>query len=104
MIRTVDADVADARLHPERIEQAMVIVRIAIRLVRGEIEAIRAFDEIETIDREGHRSSPFDLGRMVLFEIRVGSVNADVVRVEQSEAEDEVGDLFLRRHVHAYLD
>ena len=45
-----------------------------------------------------------DLGRLEFLEIGVGAVDADVVGVEQAEAEHEVGDLFLRRHVHAHLD
>ena len=45
-----------------------------------------------------------NLGRLELFEIGVGAVDADVVGVEEAEAEHEVGDLFLRRHVHADLD
>ena len=82
----------------------MIVVRIAVRLVSGEVQAIRAFDEIELVDRERDDAVAVDFGRLELFEIGVGAVDADVVGVEEPEAEHEVGDLFLRRHVHADLD
>jgi hypothetical protein len=82
----------------------MVVVRIPISLVRGQIESIRAFDEIELVDRERHDGAAVNLRRLELFEIGVGAVDADVVGVEEPEAEHEVGDLRLRRDVHADLD
>ena len=104
VIGTVDADVANARLHAERVQQAVVVVRIAIRLVRRQVEAIRALDQIELVDREGHDAVAVDLGRLEFLEVGVGAVDADVVGVEEAEAEHEVGDRFLGRHFHADLD
>ena len=78
------------RLHAERVEQPVVVVRKAVALVNGDVELVGAFDQIEALDRER------DLGVAVqplgihLFEIRVGAVAADAVGVEQPDAEDEI--------------
>src|SRR5215203_3975791 len=104
VIGAIDPDVANLRFHAEGVEQAMVIVGIAVGLVGSEVQAIRAFDEIELVHREGDVAVAVDLRRLKFLEIGIGAVNADVVRIEQPEAEHEVGDLLLRRHVHADLD
>ena len=64
----------------------MIVVRITVRLVSGEIQAIRTLDEIELVDRERDDPGAVDLGRLELFEIGVGAVDADVVGVEEPEA------------------
>jgi hypothetical protein len=48
----IDPDVLDARLDPERVEQPVVVVRVAVALVNGRIDFIRALDEIEAVERE----------------------------------------------------
>src|SRR5215467_3332952 len=54
VLRTIDPDVLRARLHAERVQQPMVVVREAVLLVDADIELVGPFDEIERIDRE-HR-------------------------------------------------
>ena len=50
--RPVDADVVDPRLHPEGVQQPVVVVREAVALVDGDVELVGALDEIEALDRE----------------------------------------------------
>ncbi len=52
--RPIDADVLRARLHAEGVEQAVVVVRIAVELVHRDVELVGAFDEVEAVDRERH--------------------------------------------------
>ena len=40
--RSVDADVLGARLHAERVEQAVIVVRIAVAPVDGDVELVGA--------------------------------------------------------------
>src|SRR5689334_5356552 len=54
VLRTIDPDVLRARLHAERIQQAMVVVREAVLLVHTDVELVRPLHEIEGVDRE-HR-------------------------------------------------
>src|SRR5436190_24241943 len=62
MIGTVDADVSNQRLHSEGVEQAVIIVRIAVGLLRRQIETRGTFDKVEPIEREHDRSVAFNLG------------------------------------------
>ena len=50
VLRAIDPDVLGARLHAERVQQAMVVVRVAVHLVDGDVELVRPFDEIEALD------------------------------------------------------
>ena len=52
MARAVDADVARARFHPERVELTMIVVRVAVAFVHRDVEFVGAFDEVEALDRE----------------------------------------------------
>src|SRR5690606_41722358 len=45
--RMVDADVLDARLLPERVEQAVVVVGYVIARVHRDVELVRALNEID---------------------------------------------------------
>src|SRR5687768_10044026 len=85
VIGTIDADVADLRLDAEGIEQAVIVVGVAVGLMRGQVEAIRPFDEIELVDPEGDDGSAFNLGRLKLFEVGVRAVDTHVVGVEQAK-------------------
>src|SRR5688500_16562096 len=60
VIGAIDADVADLRLDAEGIEQPVVVVGVAVGLVRGQVEAIRPFDEIELVDPERDDGGAFD--------------------------------------------
>ena len=97
--RPVDADVLRARLHAERVEQAVVVVGIAVALVDGHVELVGAFDEIEAVDRERDLGLAGQPLRVHLLEVRVGAVAADAVGVEQADAEHEVVDRVLRADV-----
>src|SRR6266545_7622848 len=50
--RAINADILDARLHPERVQQPVVVVRISVDFVDGHIDFVGALDEIERFDRE----------------------------------------------------
>ena len=82
MVRTVDADVVRPRFHSKRVQQAMVVVRIAVAFVDGDIDFVRAFHEIETLDRERHLAIARHLLRRHLLERRVGPVAAHAAGVE----------------------
>src|SRR5437867_2121356 len=86
MVRTVDADVVRSRFHAKRVQEAMVVVRIAVAFVDRDVDFVGTFDEIEVVDRERHLAvAEHPLGRQ-LFEPRVGAVTTDAVRVEQPDA------------------
>src|SRR5262252_333097 len=90
MPRPVDADVVDAGLDAEGIEQAMVVVRDAVALVHGDVDLVGAFDQIEAVDGEGRFGVAGEAHRRHLLEIGVRAVAADALGVEQADAEDEV--------------
>ena len=48
--RPVDADVLHPRLDAERVQQAVIVVRRAVALVDGDVELVRAFDQIERLE------------------------------------------------------
>src|SRR5690349_4915958 len=50
--RTIDPYILHAGLHPERVQQPMVVVRIAVDLVHGDVDFVRALDQVERFDRE----------------------------------------------------
>jgi len=59
----------------------MVIVRVAVDLVDGDVELVGAFDEVEGVDGEGGlRVAGEALGRQLL-DIGVGPVAADALGV-----------------------
>ena len=72
--------------------------------MRRQIQPVRALDEVEMVDRERHFAVAVDLARLELLEVGVGAVDTDAVGVEEAEAEHEVGDRFLRRHLHVDLN
>src|SRR5262249_44356707 len=90
VFRPVDADVVRPRLDAKRVEETMVIVRVAVALVDRDVELVRPFDELEAIDRERGGRLAGDLLRVHLLEIRVCTVAADAVRVEDADAEHEI--------------
>ncbi len=47
VFRAVDADVLDAGLHTEGMEQAMVVVGGAVTFVNGNVELVSTFDKVE---------------------------------------------------------
>ena len=94
--RAVDADVLDAALDPERVQPAVVVVGRAVALVRGDVEQVGALDQAQVLDREAHLGLAREAARDVVLEVGVGAVDADAVRREQADAEDEVLDRLLR--------
>ena len=54
----VDAHVLGARLHAEGVEQPMVVVRIAVELVRRDVDLVGAFHQVETGDAKRISPSP----------------------------------------------
>ena len=96
--RPVDADVVRARLHAERVEQAMVVVRDSRRACGRRRRACRC----PRRDR-GCRSRTSPRRRrarrcgFISSMIRVGAVAADAVGVEEADAEHEIVDRLLRR-------
>ena len=102
--RTVDADVLGPRLHAEGVEQAVVVVRIAVDLVDRDVELVGAFDEVERVDGEGGLGVAGQaLGRQLL-DVGVGAVAADAFGVEQAEADDEVVDRQRRAHADRHVE
>ena len=90
--RPVDADVLAARLHAERVEQPVVVVRIAVARVDRDVELVGALDEVEALDHEiALAACPRQLDRLQLRDVGVGAVAADAVGVEEPDAEGEVG-------------
>ena len=68
----------------------MIVVRIPVALVHGDVQLVGSFNQVQTIDRKGHLIAAFEPLRRHLFEIRVRPVTTDAVGVEQAHAEDEV--------------
>ena len=52
MRRTEDADFLQSRLHAKRVQQPVIVVRRTVLAVHGDVELVRAVDEIEAVDRE----------------------------------------------------
>src|SRR5919112_589537 len=69
--RAVDADVLRAGLHAERIEQAMVVVRIPVELVHRDVELVGAFDKVEAVDREHRLCLALDADGLELLDVRI---------------------------------
>src|SRR5438132_123058 len=94
----VDADVLRARFHPKRVEQPVIVVWKAVSLVDRDVQFVRAFDEIEAVDRkcDGHVAGK--TLRIHLLEIGVGAVTTHAVCVEQTDAEHEVVDWMRGAH------
>src|SRR5689334_6834137 len=84
VLRTVDADVRRARLHAKRIELTVIVVRVPFDRMNGDVELVRAFDELEIIDGESNLRVAIETLRIHLFDERVGAVATHAVRVEQA--------------------
>src|SRR5262249_41445720 len=96
MARPIDADVMRARFDAERVEQPVMVVRVAVALVDRDIELVGPFDEIEPVDRESALGIARQSLRRHLFEIGVRAVAADAVRVEEADAKHEIVGLLRR--------
>src|SRR5258708_17758539 len=90
MPRTMDAEGVNARLHAESVEEPVVVVWIAVALVHGHVDLVRALDKLEAVDRERYFSVACEPLGVHLLEIGVRAVAADAIGVEQSESKDEV--------------
>src|SRR6187397_3159404 len=77
MPRAVDADIADPRLHAERVQKTMVVVGSAVLLVHRDVELVRALDEIQAVDGKTHFAVPAETKRLHLLDLRVRAVAAD---------------------------
>ena len=88
----IDANVLGPRLHPKGVEQAVVIVRIAVQLVDRDVQLVGALDEIEALDREARFGVADHAHGFQLFDAGVRAVAADAFRVEQPDPDDEVVD------------
>ena len=93
MPRPVDADVVRPRLHAERVEQTVVVVRDSRRACGRRRRACRCLrpDRGCRSRTSPRRRRSSRCGRHLL-EIGVGAVAADAVGVEQADAEHEVVD------------
>ena len=90
MAGAIDADVVHARLHAERIQQPVIVVRVAVALVHGDIELVGALDQVEAVDGEGRVAVAGEPLGIHFFQVRVRAVAAHAVGVEQPDAEHEV--------------
>src|SRR5688572_28662080 len=61
MFWPVDADFLAAGLHTERVQEAMIVVRISVALVHGDVELVSPFDEVERVDGKRHLAFAADL-------------------------------------------
>ena len=101
MPRTIDADVARARLDAERVEEPMVIVRHAVAFVHGDVDLVGAFHEIQGLDVERHLGVAAEAFGLHVLRVGVGAVAAHAVGVEQADAEHEIGDRLMGADVQA---
>ena len=92
MARPVDADVLQARLHAERVQQPVVVVGRAVALVDGDVELVGALDQIERLDDEARPRRRRERVALELLDVGVRAVAADAFGVEDADAEDEVVD------------
>src|SRR5687768_3319395 len=81
----IDADVLGSRLHAERVEQAVIVVRIPVTFVDGHVQLVGAFDEIETPNVEIDLAVAEDLDRAEFLDVRVRTVTADPLGVEDPD-------------------
>src|SRR5688572_33382190 len=102
MARTVDADILDAGLHPEGVEEAMVVVRSALARVGGDVELVGAFHQVERVDMDLYLGFARERVGLALLDVRIGTVETDPVGAEHREAEHEVGNRPLCAHLQAY--
>src|SRR4051794_7278723 len=86
----VNTDVLRTRFHAERVEQSMIVVRIAVEFVNGDVDLVGALDEIERVDGEEGLCVTQDAHRLQVLDIRVRAVTADAFGVEDSDSDDEV--------------
>src|SRR5262249_17912521 len=99
--RPIDADIVDAGLHTEGVEKPMVIVRVAVTLVNGDVDFVGSLDELEAIDREGRLGIAGEPLGGHFLEVGIRPVAADAVGVEQAHAEDEVVGRLSGPHLYA---
>src|SRR5215470_1307208 len=90
MYRPKDADVVCPRFHAKRVELTMVVVRRSVAPVDGHVEFVRAFDEIESVDRERDLRIAVDVFRHHVLDVCICTEAADAVRIEDADAEDEI--------------
>src|SRR5262245_43362293 len=69
--RAIDADVLRARIHTKRVEEPVVVVRIPIALVDGDVELVGAIHEIEALDGERRLGLAGQPCRRQVLEVRV---------------------------------
>src|SRR4051812_30523896 len=104
MRRSEDADVLARRLHAERIEETVIVVGHAVLPMHGGVELVRAFDEVERIDREGHEAFASQFAWRAALDGGIRAVTADALDVEDADAECEVAEPLVRAYVQADLD
>src|SRR5574339_999774 len=68
----------------------MVVVRIPVELVNGDVNLVRALDKIEAIDREERLCIAQHTHGLQLLNARVRAVTADAFGVEDSNPNHEI--------------
>src|SRR3954451_12553243 len=104
MTRSVNTDVVNSRFDAEGVEEPVVVVRKTVDFVNRDIQLVRAFDQIEAIDHERGLGYAAETLWIQFLEVGVGSVAADAVGIEETDAEHEVLDRLGRAHFHPYRD
>ena len=100
----VDPDILGPRFDAERVQQPVIVVRIAVEFVDGNIELIRPFHEVEALDREHGLGVAKDALGSQLFDVSVGTIAAHAFGVENPDTDDEVLDGHRRAQLQAHVD
>src|SRR6476660_51871 len=103
MRRPIDPDVPGPRLHPERIQEAVVVIRKAVALVNSHIKLVRALYEIQAVNRERDVSLATQPFRIHLLDVSIRSIATHPIGVEQSDPESEVVCFVMRAHLEAHV-
>ena len=79
----------------------MVVVWISVARVDRDVELVRALHEVEAVDGEDDFGVAVETLRVHLLDERVRAIATDTVRVEQADAEHEIGRRRMGGHFQA---
>src|SRR4029450_8879830 len=86
----INPNVLRARLDPERVKKAVIVVRNAVALVNSDIDLICSLHQIQRVDLEADLGVTTQQFWIHLFDIGVGTVAANTVSIEHPDPKNKV--------------
>src|SRR3990170_5264582 len=90
MVRAEDSYISCSGTYLEGVKVAVEIVRIFVASMRGHVQIIRTFDQVQLIDVKGDLAGTFTFQRLELFNVCVGSITTNALGAEHSDSKNKI--------------